>query len=101
MTENSNGVTMNPNTFARLMWQIPALVLLVVMMTPWLSVNSSYIGPWLIWLLALPVFLLAFGWRRVAASYPSYRAVSGAQVLTFRTANRSHPLEMAVHRHAA
>jgi hypothetical protein len=92
---------MNPNTFARLMWQIPALLLLAVMMTPWLSVNSSYIGPWLIWLLASPVLLLAFNWRRVASYRKPYCAESGAQVLTFRTANRSHPLEMPVHRHAA
>ena len=65
---------MNPNTFARLMWQIPALVLLAVMMTPWLSVNSSYIGPWLIWLLASPVLLLTFRWRRMASSSLPYHA---------------------------
>lgn len=92
---------MNPNTFARLMWQIPALILLAVMMTPWLSVNSSYIGPWLIWLLASPVLLLTFRWRRKASSGLPYHPDSGAQILAFQTANRSHPLEMPVHRHAA
>lgn len=92
---------MNPNTFARLIWQIPALLLLAVMMTPWLSVNSSYIGPWLIWLLASPVLLLTFSWRRGASSSLPYQPDAGAQILTFQTANRSHPLEMSVHRHAA
>lgn len=92
---------MNPNSFTRLMWQILALVLLVVMMTPWLSVNSSYIGPWLIWLLASPALLLAFSWRRMAASSPPYCAVSGTQVLAFQTTNHSHPVEMPKYRHAA
>ena len=92
---------MYPNTFARLLWQIPVLVLLIVMVTPWLSLNSRFIGPWLIWLLASPALLLAFSWRRVTCLRPPYCAVSGAQVLAFQTENNSYPVEMQIHRRAA
>ena len=92
---------MNPNTLARLVWQIPALVFLVVMMTPWLSVNSTFIGPWLIWLLASPALLLTFNWRRMTSSSSPYHPESGAQVLAFSAANRCQPVAMPIQRRAA
>jgi len=92
---------MNPRTFTRLLWQLPVLTCLISLLWPGASWHSALFGPWPLWLLASPALLLAIGMRRTARANPSSRALSGAQVLVFKAANRRLRVAMPVHKRAA
>lgn len=79
---------MNPQTLARLLWQLPVLTWLVILLLPGVPWHSAWFGPWPLWLLASPTLLLAIGRRRSVRANPTRRTLSGAQVLVFPIANR-------------
>jgi hypothetical protein len=79
---------MNPQTFARLLWQLPVLTWLVILLMPGLTWHSALFGPWPLWLLASPALHLAIVRRRLASSNPPGYIMPGAQVLVFPIAKR-------------
>lgn len=92
---------MNPQTFTRLLWQLPVLTCLAVLLMPWLSWHSVLFGPWPVWLLASPAVLLVIGGHRAANVNPQTPARPDAQVLVFPMANPGSGIANPVQRRAA
>lgn len=74
---------MNSKAYARLLWQIPVLILLASVLLPEITWYSSLFGAWPIWLLSMPVAAMVQHRLHRRKTMINAQAVKCSQVLVF------------------
>lgn len=72
---------MSPRMLSRLSWQLPSLLLLVVVLWPEMGPGFARFGPWPLWLLAMPA--MALWLKRTSPVLRRSAHRRSAQVLVF------------------
>lgn len=81
---------MNEITYARLLWQIPVLVLIVAGLLPEISWKSAAIGVWPIWLASFPIGYVLQKWLSHRKKLIGAQAMTYSQVLVFNQKRVKH-----------
>ncbi|MBP7371080.1 MAG: hypothetical protein KA902_06525 [Arenimonas sp.] len=81
---------MNEITYARLLWQIPVLVLIVAGLSPEITWTSSSVGAWPIWLASFPIAYVLQKWLSHRKKLIRAQAMTYSQVLVFNHKRVKH-----------
>lgn len=92
---------MTVQSILRFMWQIPALGLLVAVLTPDFPWYSSAIGAWPVWLLSMALVAFVRQMQLAKQTKLSKPALKSAQVLVFQNKRVNPLIDKAGNRQAA